>query len=209
MSSYYDSQNRIIPNAGTYMADQMKAKSAYERSVAQLKAQRARQQIQSGLRDDWQVDPRAQYGAYQQMLQGQGSELDAAQEMSQARGFFGGGLGNQGQSMLRYGHAVANLGFKNQLADWENQYQMGLAEAQRAQQEANMGSLEGAWGSAVDEGDYSFPIAPSSSKLLYPKPKTSQQIIQAVIKAPAVKKYYAKGETKGSKKKQISGRQEY
>lgn len=157
MSSYYDPQNRILPGAGVYLQDQAKAKSAYDRAVLQLKTQRQRQQIQSGLNEKWDVDPRAQYGSYQQMLQNQGSELSAANEMSQQRGFFGPGLGNQGESMLRYGHAVQNLGFKNQLADWENQYQMGMGEAQRSLQDVNLGSLQGAYEDAYANEDYSSP----------------------------------------------------
>lgn len=161
MATYYQG-DRVIPGAGVYLEEQLKAKSAYEKALAQLKAQRARQQISSGLGSDWEVDPNAQYGSYQAMLQGQGSELMAANEQAQSRGFFGAGLGNQGESMLRYGHAVQNLGFKNQLADWENQYQYGMSEAARAKAEADRAAMQGAYESAYQNEDYT-PYDPMGS----------------------------------------------
>lgn len=151
MASYYDTasgQARLIPGAGVYLAEQNKAQSAYDRAVAQLKAQRAKRQITSGLGDDWNVDPNAQYGQYQAMLQGQGLQLQQAEESGQQRGFFGKGLGNQAESALRYGHAAEMLGFKNQLSDWENEYQMGMSDAMRAKNESSLASL----GSAAYEG---------------------------------------------------------
>lgn len=166
MSSYYDTsggQVRLIPGAGTYLQDQAKAQSAYERSKAQLMAQRSQTQIKAGLNKEYQVDPNAQYGSYQQLLQTQGSELTQANESAQQRGFFGSGLGNQGESALRYGHAVANLGFKNSLADYESGYQAQMGDLERQKNADFLGSLQGAYGDAVSDEDYTpyDPSAPS------------------------------------------------
>lgn len=165
MSTSYYQDGRLIPNAGVYLADQNKAKSAYDQAVAQLKAQRAKRQITSGLGSDWNVDPNAQYGSYQQMLQGQGLQLQMAEGQAQERGFFGAGLGNQAESALRYGHAVENLGFKNQLTDWENEYQMGLTRAAQEQAAANYAAMQSAYDSGYSSGDFTDygpqqPIAP-------------------------------------------------
>lgn len=152
--SYYEQdpnskgQYRVIPGAGQYLESQNKAQSAYDRSVAQLKATRAKQQISSGLGTDWQVDPHAQYGAYQSLIQQQGARLDQQQEQNQGRGFFGAGLGNQGLSAINYGNALESLGFKNQLSDWENQYQNSMADALRQKNAEMLGSLQ----QAADDG---------------------------------------------------------
>lgn len=157
MASYYSQQGgqfRVIPGAGTYLEEQNKAQDAYAKAQAQLKAQRAQHQIQSGLGSNWEVDPRAQYGTYQQMLQGQGMALDQSHEEAQQRGFFGAGLGNQGESAVRYGNAVQSLGFQNQLADWENAYQIGLSDVARQKAEADKAALEAARAAAAAAGDY-------------------------------------------------------
>lgn len=152
--SQQDGQYRIIPGAGTYLQDQAKAQSAYERARASLQTQRSQKQITTGLGKDWQVDPHAQYGTYQAMLQGQGGQLQAAQEQAQQRGFFGRGLGNQGESALRYGQAVESLGFKNNLVDYENQYQASMGDLERAKQEADLAALQGARSDAYADEDY-------------------------------------------------------
>ncbi len=157
-------QYRVIPGAGFYMQDQAKAQSAYDRSVAELKANRAKQQITSGLGKDWSVDPHSQYGGYQQMLQGQGSALDSVLENNQQRGFFGSGLGNQGIGAVQYANAVQALGFKNQLADWENQYQTGMTDAERARSAANLGSLQ----EYYDEGYQNEDYTTSNPNVIYP-----------------------------------------
>lgn len=165
-TSWYEptagNQYRVIPGAGTYLQSQAGAQSAYEKAKAQLEAQRAQRQISSGLGKDWQVDPRAQYGAYQQMLQQQGAGLDTNQEQNQQRGFFGRGLGNQGESMLRYANAAQALGFQNQLSSWENEYQQGLMDIQQQQQEAMLSALQDAQQYAYQNEDYT-PYDPYSS----------------------------------------------
>lgn len=153
-------QYRVIPGAGVYLQNQAKAQGAYERSKAQLMAQRAKQQISSGLGRDWQVDPRSQYGTYQSMLQNQGMELDQAQEAGQQRGFFGAGLGNQGDRMLRYGQAVQSLGFKNQISDWETDYQNQMADIERARHEAMLAELQSAADDAYNDEDYTEWVPP-------------------------------------------------
>jgi len=150
--SYYQqtgSQYSLIPGAGTYLQDQAKAQSAYERSKAQLMAQRAQKQIGAGLNEKYDVDPNSQYGTYQTMLQTQGGQLQQMNEQAMDRGFFGPGLGNQGESMLRYGQAVENLGFKNSLTDFENQYQAQMGDIERQNQESQLGAMQGA---AYDNG---------------------------------------------------------
>lgn len=157
MSSYYDTssgQAQIIPGAGTYLQDQAKSQSAYERAKAQLMSQRRQKQISSGLNENYQADPHAQYGSYQQMLQGQGYELNQANEQAQQRGFFGAGLGNQAEGAIRYGHAVQNLGFKNSLADYESMYQTGMGDLERNRQEEMLAALQGAADYGVDNEDY-------------------------------------------------------
>jgi hypothetical protein len=160
-NTYYQGGS-LIPGAGTYLQDQAKALSAYDDAVMRLKTTRSQQQIQSGLGNDWQVDPFAQYGTYQQMLGQQGGQLDQNQESNQQRGFFGSGLGNQGEGAIRYGNAVQSLGFQNSLSNWENQYQQGLVDAKRTQDNSNLGSMQGAYNDAVDQGDY--PVAPDPTQ---------------------------------------------
>ena len=181
MSSYYEQQGgqvRLIPGAGTYLQDQAKAQSAYERAKAALGAQRQQKQIGAGLNKDYQVDPNAQYGGYQQMLQGQGSELMQANEQAQQRGFFGPGLGNQAESAMRYGHAVQNLGFKNSMMDYENAYQVGIGDLERMKQEADLYALQQAQQQAFSGGDFTEPgydpsydqgPYPGSEEPLYPE----------------------------------------
>lgn len=169
MSSYYDTsggQVRLIPGAGTYLQDQAKAQSAYERAKAQLQAQRQQTQIKAGLNKDYQVDPNAQYGSYQQMLQTQGSNLQAANEQAQQRGFFGPGLGNQGESALRYGQAVEALGFKNSLADFESNYQAQLGDLERQKQAEMLGALQSAGESGY--GNWTEPGYPEVPYPTYP-----------------------------------------
>jgi hypothetical protein len=151
----YQGQYRVIPGAGTYLENQAKAQSAYERAKAQLMAQRQQAQIKAGLNQNYEVDPYAQYGGYQQMLQTQGQELAAANEQAQQRGFFGPGLGNQGESALRYGHAVQALGFKNALADYESQYQAQLGELERQRKAEMLAALQSAADNAF--GDWTPP----------------------------------------------------
>lgn len=165
-------QYRVIPGAGFYLQDQAKAQDAYQRATAQLGAQRAKQQITSGLGKDWQADPHAMYGTYQQMLQGQGAQLDQNIEQNQQRGFFGPGLGNQGEAAIRYGNAVQSLGFKNQLADWENQYQQGMTDALRAKNAAMLGSLQDAYDQAYSDGDYTT-YDPTEDPMPDPTPTTT------------------------------------
>jgi hypothetical protein len=169
MPSYYENDpndpknKRLIPGAGVYLQDQNNAQSAYDRAVAQLTATRAKQQIQSGLGSDWGVDPYAQYGSYQQMLQGQGGLLDASHESAEQRGFFGGGLGNQGETAIRYGNAVSALGFKNQLSDWENQYQQGMGQARADQAAANLAATQGGYDDAYQNQDYTSYGGPTTT----------------------------------------------
>jgi len=118
-------------------------------------SQRQQTQIKGGLNQDYQVDPNAQYGSYQQMLQSQGSELHAGNEQAQQRGFFGPGLGNQGESALRYGQAVQSLGFKNSLADYESGYQAQMGDIERQKNDEMLASLQGAAGDAW--GDWTDP----------------------------------------------------
>jgi len=158
MSSYYDTsggQVRLIPGSGTYLENQAKAQSAYQRAKAQLQAQRQQTQIKAGLNKDYAVDPNAQYGGYQQMLQIQGSELSSANEQAQQRGFFGSGLGNQGESALRYGHAVGALGFKNALADYESGYQSQMGDIERQKNAEMLASLQNAADNG--QGDWTPP----------------------------------------------------
>lgn len=161
-----------IPNAGAYLEQIASAKSAYDRAVASLKAQRAQRQVASGLLDDWSVDPRAQYGSYQAMLQTQGMDLDRAFENSQQRGFFGKGLGNQAESMMRYGQAVQMLGFKNQLQDWEREYAGGMADAKRQQEMENLSAMREGYMGAVEGGDWGNPYPPVDSG----QPPTAQGV---------------------------------
>lgn len=191
-TSYYEG-GRLIPNAGVYLAEQNKAKSAYDQAVAQLKAQRAKRQITSGLGSDWNVDPNAQYGTYQQMLQGQGLQLMQAEGQAQERGFFGAGLGNQAESALRYGHAVENLGFKNQLTDWENEYQMGITRAEQERAAANMAALQAGYEGGYSEGDYTDYSGPpvytsvaSTARALLGGPKAAAQSVIAPLRASGV-----------------------
>lgn len=158
----HNGQQRVIPGAGVYLQSQANAQSAYERAKAQLQATRAKRQITSGLGKDWSVDPNAQYGSYQQMLQAQGGELDARQDIAQQRGFFGKGLGNQGEASLRYGHAVANLGFKNQIADWEAEYANASGDLERQRQAEMLNALMGSAGDAFDDGDFTPWVPPAA-----------------------------------------------
>src|SRR5574337_1004570 len=150
MSSYLPT----IPGQGAYLQSLPGAQSAYEQAVAKLTAQRRQQQYLAGLNADWSVDPLQQYGQYQQMLQNEGGALDQAAQQSQERGLFGSGLANQSQSALRYGQAAEQLGFKNQLSDWENQYQQGMAQAKQDQGAANLAAMQGAMNDAFN--NYQF-----------------------------------------------------
>lgn len=117
------------------MLGQLNAGDAYSRAVARLKFNRAQQQSRSGLLGNWDVDPKVMYGTYQALLQRQGAELDQGLDMQNERGLWGGGLANQPERLIRYGQAVENLQFKNQLADWEADYQQGMADAQWQRQQ--------------------------------------------------------------------------
>lgn len=151
MSTY---QYQVIPGAGTYLEQQSLAQQAYEKARLNLETQRRQQQTTSGMNESWQVNPQAQYGAYQQMLQDQGYNLDLAGEEAQSRGLFGSGLGNQNEGRLRYGQAVEQLGFKNQLANWEQQYQGGMADAQQNLNQALLQALQNARDRAAESGDF-------------------------------------------------------
>ncbi len=132
----------VIPQSGTYLEEQNIAQQAYDQAVAQLKTQRLSRQRQSGLNENWQVDPNSQYGAYQQMLHNQGANLDTARESGYDRGIGGRGLGNQMESSLRYGQAAENLGFQNQLAGYESDYQSGITGAGQNRQSAMLSAVQ-------------------------------------------------------------------
>lgn len=117
------------------MLGQLNAGDAYARATARLKYNRATQQSRSGLLGNWDVDPRAMYGTYQALLQRQGAELDDALNAQNERGLWGGGLANQPERILRYGQAVENLQYKQQLQDWEAEYQMGMGQAEWERQQ--------------------------------------------------------------------------
>jgi len=137
----------VIPNSGTYLEEQAMAQQAYDRAIAALTTQRKQRQISSGLGEDWQVDPLLQYGGYQQMLMGQAQELGAADDDAMSRGLQGAGLGRQAEGLARYGHTVQNLGFKNQMASWEQEYQGGRASAEYDKKAAMLRALQNAYAS--------------------------------------------------------------
>ena len=196
-------QKRVIPGAGTYLQNQAGALNAYQRAVAQLTATRQGHQIQSGMGKDWSVDPNAQYGTYQQMLQGQGSMLDQADESSQQRGFFGAGLGNQAESPVRYGNAVAALGFQNQMADWENQYNQGMTGAKADQEAANLAALQGSYDNAYTNQDYTqYDPTPQSNQ---PNPNTRVRPVSPTLTRAQVKASPAKIRA-NERKRAASGR---
>lgn len=157
-----------IPGAGTYLEMQALANKAYNDAVASLKTQRRQRQIGAGLLDDWTVDPKAQYGLYHQMLSGQGFALDEAEANAMDRGLMGAGLGRQAERALRYGHSVENLGFKNQLSGWEQEFQSGMGRAEydkamamlQAQQMAMANAGYGGGGYYDEGGDQPITAAP-------------------------------------------------
>jgi hypothetical protein len=153
----------VIPGAGTYLYEQAMAQGAYDKAIAALASQKSARQAAAGLGKDWNVDPMSQFGGYQQMLRGQGLELDDAEAQAMGRGLQGAGLGRQAEGMARYGHTVQNLGFRAQLSDWENEYQSGVGNAEFAKQQAMLEALRAAqeasygdWGDSggYDEGGY-------------------------------------------------------
>jgi hypothetical protein len=129
-------------NFSDIMQKQLDIQDAYQRAVNQLKFDRAQRQIRSGLTDKWAVDPKLQFGTYQALLQRQGQELDDSEMMAHERGLFGPGVGNQAERLIRYRQAVENLQFKNQLSDWEREYQLGMQDADRMR---SMGEYEYAY----------------------------------------------------------------
>ena len=142
---------RPIPNAGVYGQDQANVELAWQNARTSAASRLKSFQNHEGVLADGSVDPRNQYGGYQQLLHNQGSELDSAQENAMGRGLGGGpGLGNQAERGLRFGHAIQNLGFQRGLTDAQANYGMELGQAD-AQRRASMTSalqnaLNNAWG---------------------------------------------------------------
>jgi len=142
---------RPIPNAGVYGQEQANAELAWQQANTASAAKLKSYQNQAGVLADGSVDPHNQYGGYQQLLQQQGSELDAGQENAMSRGLGGGpGLGNQAERGMRFGHAIQNLGFQRGLTNAQTNYGMELGQND-AQRRASMTSalqnaLNNAWG---------------------------------------------------------------
>lgn len=142
---------RPIPNEGVYGQEQANAELAWQNARTSASSRLKSFQNQAGVLADGSVDPRNQYGGYQQLLHSQGSELDQASENAMSRGLGGGpGLGNQAERGLRFGHAVQNLGFQRGLTDAQANYgmELGQADAQRraAMTAALQNALNNAWG---------------------------------------------------------------
>lgn len=102
----------------------------------------------------WSVDPNSTVGQYQQLLGQEGSDLDANIANNQAHGFFGAGLGNQGERALRFQQASQNFGFQNQIGKYESDYQKGRQDALAARQAAMLAALQAAQAAAYGSGDW-------------------------------------------------------
>jgi len=186
-----------IPGAGFYGQDMAMAEKAYSDATAMLTAQRRQRQVSAGMDEKWQVDPKSELGGYQQLLRGQGSQLDEAEQHGHERGLWGAGLGQQEGSNLRYGHRVQGLEFQNQLAAWEQEYNQGLAQAAMDRQMADLDAQQGGYEDAFNEGDFT-PYDPT--KVTAGKTKDLNRYLYGTYKQGKAKSPFAQSKNTYSRR---------
>lgn len=185
-------ENRVIPGAGVYGQRQANAELAWQNAKIAAEAKKNSQYNVAGLLNDGTVDPRNQYGTYQQMLMRQGGLLDSVRDSAMERGLGGGpGLGNQGERTMRYANAVEGLGFQGNVNQIATDYGLSMGDADATRRDAMTNALQealaGAW------GDWTPPdMAPTVSpaiKAKVPTKKAPWETALAARSAALNKKY--------------------
>jgi hypothetical protein len=179
----YNPQQSIIPDPAVYEGETAQALQAYQNALAAIGARRASTLQNYGMTakvdangnlTSYGIDPNNQYGAIQQLLGNEGSQITSLQHAAMDRGLGLRGLGAQDEARARFagGQAQQQLGSQfvgeigNEAAD---QYQAGVAY-HSAQLQAQRDAI-----AAAIQNNWFTPVPQSSQGTTQPTALTSSQ----------------------------------
>jgi len=188
-------QQSIIPDPAVYEGETAQALQAYQNALAAISARRANTLQNYGMTakvdpngnlQNYGIDPNNQYGAIQQLLGSEGSQITQLQHNSLDRGLGLKGLGAQGvtQARLAGGQAQQQLGsqFTGEIGqEASDQLQAGSqyqAARLQAQRDAIVSAIQNGWFTPAAQGSQGTQPPPGSSTTPPPSATKKPPIFQ-------------------------------